>query len=168
MIFQTVYTVVKAIFLSEWGVNLDLIFSIILPIGTITVIVGLFIKNMLTSKVNSVLTAIKGIGGNIATLRTFYYANGMDSIDDFNFVAILPPMIKTPLGTGKITKQQANDLMIQLNDTLKFVEEHYASKPKELNFMLYNVMNNITTIEQISEFKDNVLKLEAANVKKKK
>jgi hypothetical protein len=123
---------------------------------------------MLSSKVNSVLTAIKGIGGSISTLRTFYYTNGIDALDDFNFVAILPPMIKSPLTSGKITKQQADGLMTQLNDTLKFVEEHYANKPKELNFMLYNVMNNITTTEQITEFKENVLKLEASKAPKNK
>jgi hypothetical protein len=162
MIFQNIYTIIKAIFLSKWGVNLDLIFSIILPIGTITVIVGIFIKNMLNSKVNSVLNAIKGIGGTIATFRTFAYTNGINALDDFNFVAILPPMIKIPLTTGKINKEQAGNLMKELDDGAKFIEAHYVDNPKEKQYMLYTLLNNITSVEQINELKNNTLKLEQA------
>jgi hypothetical protein len=165
MVFQNIYTIVKAIFLSEWGVNLDLIFSIILPIGTITVIVGLFIKNMLNSKVNSILNAIKGIEGTVATFRTFAYTNGANALDDFNFVAILPPMIKGPLTSGKLTKDKANELMLALDDGAKFIESHYANNPKEKQYMLYTLLNSITSVEQINELKDNTIKLEQAKNK---
>jgi hypothetical protein len=147
-------------------VNLDLIFSIILPIGTITVIVGLFIKNMLSSKVNSVLNDIKHIDAMIATFRTFAYTNGIDALDDFNFVAILPPMIKTPLTNGKITKADAGELMRQLDDAVKFIEVHYATRVKEKQFMLYTLLNNVTSVEQIQELESNMLKLEAAKKSK--
>jgi hypothetical protein len=163
MIFQNIYTIIKAIFLSKWGVNLDLIFSIILPIGTITVIVGIFIKTMLSSKVNSVLNAIKGIDSTIATFRTFSYTNGIEALEDFNFVAILPPMIKAPLTSGKITKTEAGELMNVLDECAKFIELHYADRPKEKQYMLYTLLNNITSVEQINELKDNALKLEQAH-----
>jgi hypothetical protein len=162
MLFQTVYTIVKAVFLSKWGVNLDLVFQIILPIGTITVIVGLFIKNMLSSKVTAVTNGIKGIGGVISTFRTFYYTNKADSLDDFNFVNILPPMIKGPLTAHSITKVQAEQLMQALDDAVKFVETHYAkAKVMEKNYMLYTLFNTVTCVDEITEIKNNVLKKES-------
>jgi hypothetical protein len=130
-----------------------------LPIGTITVIVGIFIKNMLNSKVNSVLNAIKGIEGTVATFRTFAYTNGIDALNDFNFVAILPPMIKTPLTSGKITKAQAGELMQELDEGAKFIESHYANDTKEKQYLLYILLNSITSVEQINELKENTLKL---------
>jgi hypothetical protein len=140
---------------------LDLIFSIILPIGTITVIVGVFIKNMLSSKVNAVLNSIKGVEGTIATFRTFAYTNGYDALEDFNFVSILPPMIKGPLTLGKISKKEAQALMLQLDDAIKFIEQHYTKQPKERQFMLFNLLNNVTSVEQIQELQDNIIKLQS-------
>jgi hypothetical protein len=123
---------------------------------------------MLSSKVNSVLNSIKGIEGTIATFRTFAYTNGIESLDDFNFVSILPPMIKIPLTNGSITKAKAGDLMLQLDNGVKFVETHYANNPKEKQFMLYTLMNNVTSIEQIQEMQNNILKKEAGTKVKTK
>jgi len=67
LLFQNGYTLFKSIFLSQFGVDLDLIFSIIIPIGTITVILGVYIKNMLSSKVTAVKKNIKKIDATIKT-----------------------------------------------------------------------------------------------------
>lgn len=161
MIYQNIYTLVKAVFLSRWGVNLDLIFSIILPIGTITVIVGLFIKNLLNSKISNVMRDVKNINSVINTFRTFYYTNRENALKDFDFIAILPPMIKNPLTKGDITTQQTVELINELDDTTKFIEDHYAKNVKEKQFMLYTLFNNVTNKEQINEMKENILKLQA-------
>ncbi|GHU48611.1 hypothetical protein FACS1894218_6000 [Bacilli bacterium] len=123
---------------------------------------GLFIKNMLSSKVTAVKNAIKGIGGVIITFRTFFYTNKIDSLNDFNFVNILPPMIKKPLTLGSITKQQAVVLMEQLDETTKFVETHCAkTKGMEKNYLLYTLFNTITCVDEIVEIKNNILKKES-------
>jgi hypothetical protein len=159
MIFQNTYTLVKSIFMLDLGVNLDLIFSIILPIGTITVIIGLFIKNMMSSKVSGVTSAIKSIGGNVASFRVFFYTQGQDSLNDYNFVEMLPPMIKVPLTSNKIKKDQAYQLMNQLDQMAQFIETTYADDDKQRNYMLYILFNNVTCIEELNEIKDNISKV---------
>jgi hypothetical protein len=157
----------KAIFLTKLGVNLDLIFQIILPIGTITVIVGLFIKNMLDSKVNAVLKSIKTICGNVTSFRVFFYTQQVDALNDYTFVSVLPPMIKNPLTAGTINKQQAYVLMQKLDEGIKFVEEHYAKDTKQKNYLIYTLFNNITHIEEIDEIKNNTLRVEQYRTVKK-
>jgi hypothetical protein len=160
LLFQNLYTLLKAIFLTKLGVNLDLIFQIILPIGTITVIVGLFIKNMLDSKVNAVLKAIKTICSNVTSFRVFFYTQQVEALDDYTFVSVLPPMIKNPLTAGTINKQEAYELMKKLDEGIKFVEEHYAHDTPQKNYILYTLFNNITHYEEIEEIKTNTLKIE--------
>jgi hypothetical protein len=166
MIFQTTYTILKSVFISKWGVNLDLIFQIILPIGTITIIIGLFIKNMLSSKVNSINKAIKSVEGNIKTFRTFYYVNGIDAINDFNFVEILPPMIKNRLTDTKVSKTQINELMQRLDTSIKFIEQHYSFDQKEKQFALYTIFTNTIKEEQLKEIENNALKIETYHTSK--
>jgi hypothetical protein len=162
MLFQNTYTMIKSIFLFELGVNLDLIISIILPIGTITVIIGLFIKNMMDSRVSGVLKAIKNIEGNIASFRVFYYTQKQDSLNDYTFVSMLPPMIKVPLTANKIDRTQAYELMQQLDDAIKFIETNYAHDEKQKHYMMYVLFNNTTCIEQINEIKANALKIKSS------
>jgi hypothetical protein len=147
----------KSIFLSKFGVNLDLIFQIILPIGTITLIVGLFIKNLLNSKVNSVLNAIKSIDAKIISFRAFFYTNKKDSLNDYNFVSLLPPLIKNPLIKGNINHEQANSLMMQLDDMANFINEKYQKKQRQ--YMLYVLFNQVSSLDEIEEIKANTLKL---------
>jgi hypothetical protein len=143
----------------DLGVNLDLIFSIILPIGTITVIIGLFIKNMMSSKVSGVINAIKTIGASVASFRVFFYAQGLDSLNDYGFVRILPPMIKIPLTNNKIKKDEAFQLMTQLDQMAQFIENTYPKDEKQRNYMLYVLFNNVTCIEELNEIKTNISKV---------
>jgi hypothetical protein len=147
----------KSVFLSKLGVNLDLIFQIILPIGTITLIVGLFIKNLLSSKVNSVLNAIKTIDSKLNSFRAFFYTNHSKSLDDYDFVSSLPPLLKKPLINGTITNEAANKLMIELDESAKFIEKYYTKKQRQ--YMLYVLFNQIATLDEIKEIKTNTLKL---------
>jgi hypothetical protein len=158
MFFQNTYTLVKSIFMLDLGVNLDLIFSIILPIGTITVIIGLFIKNMMSSKVSGVTSAIKSIGANVASFRVFFYTQGQDSLNDYSFVEILPPMIKVPLTGNKIKKDQAYQLMTQLDQMAQFIETTFADDDKQRNYMLYILFNNVKSIDELNEIKSNIAK----------
>jgi hypothetical protein len=147
----------KSIFLSKLGVNLDLIFQIILPVGTITLIVGLFIRNLLNSKVNNVLNAIKAIDSRIASFRAFFYTNEQNSLNDYNFVSQLPPLIKNPLTNGSITRQQATNLMNKLDETTDFINERY--KKKQRQYMLYVLFNQVSSLDEIKEIKTNTIKL---------
>lgn len=157
MLFQNLYTMLKSIFLSKFGVNLDLIFQIILPIGTITLIVGLFIKNLLSSRVNSVLNAIKSIDGKVVSFRAFFYINKQDSLNDYNFVSSLPPLIKNPLIKGNMSHQRANDLMLQLDEMATFIDNKYQKKQRQ--YMLYVLFNQVASVDEIKEIKENTLKL---------
>lgn len=157
MLFQNLYTMLKSIFLSKFGVNLDLIFQIILPIGTITLIVGLFIKNLLSSKVNSVLSAIKNIDGKVTSFRAFFYTNKEESLNDYNFVSILPPLIKNPLIKGNMDHKRANNLMLELDETITFINTKYQKKQRQ--YMLYVLFNQVGSIDEINEIKTNTNKL---------
>ena len=157
MLFQNLYTMLKSIFLSKLGVNLDLIFQIILPIGTITLIVGLFIKNLLNSKVNCVLNSIKTIDGKIASFRAFFYTNEKKSLDDYNFVSLLPPLIKQPLIKGTVNNEQANKLTNELDETIDFINDKYKNKQRQ--YMLYVLFNQISSLDEIQEIKINTNKL---------
>ncbi|MDR3163633.1 MAG: hypothetical protein LBT77_00980 [Mycoplasmataceae bacterium] len=160
MIFQNAYTILKTIFIKEFGVNLDLIFSIVLPIGTITVIIGLFIKNLLSSKVSATLKAIRNINVTVNNFDVFFHAAKMAALDDYNFVTILPPMIKTPLTNGTIDKNQAFVLMQQLDEAIDFVKHHInPKKAHDLNYLLWVLFNQINDIDEITEIKTNLLKL---------
>jgi hypothetical protein len=90
MIFQNTYTIVKSYFTNNFGVNLDIIMQIILPIGTVTVIIGLFIKNLMSSKINGTKKTIASIGDTIAKIQTFIALNGKKALQSFEFVQILP------------------------------------------------------------------------------
>jgi hypothetical protein len=103
---------------------------------------------------------MKNIGNTVKTFRTFYYTNKVDALSDFAFVSILPPMIKAPLLSGKVSKVDACKLMDQLDSAIKFIEQHYASDIKQQQFMLYTLLNSVTSYEQIQEMQDNTIKLE--------
>jgi hypothetical protein len=159
MIFQNCYTLIKGFFINEYGVNLDLIISIIFPIGTITLIIGLFIKKMMDSKVNSVRKAIKTIPNTISTFRVFFNSQGINSLDDYSFVAILPPLIKGELRKGKDNKQKTFDLLTKLNDSAKYIEDKYSKKEKQKNYLLYVLFTTTSAEAEVDEIMSNIHKI---------
>jgi hypothetical protein len=135
LIFQNAYSILKIIFASNFGVNLDLIFQIILPIGTITVIVSLFIKNLLSSKVNDVFKAIKNIHGVIDSLMVFYYSKKEVAFDDYNFVSSLPSLIKTQILNNQISTKEASALIEKFDTTIKLIDQTYSKDEKQKKYM---------------------------------
>jgi hypothetical protein len=159
MLFQNFYTIVKGLFINEYGVNLDLIVSIILPIGTITLIIGLFIKNMMDSKVNYVRKSINSMPKIISTFRVFFNSQGIDSLNDYSFVSILPPLIKSELRRGKENKQKTFELLTKLNESAKYIEEKYSGKEKQKNYLLYVLFNTTSAEAEIDEIMFNIHKI---------
>jgi hypothetical protein len=121
MFYQNIYTIIKSTFIKYYSVNLDTVFSIILPIGTATVVVGLFIKNMLSSSVNALLKEIKGIDDEIGNFNLFYYEQGANALNDYSFVKILPPIIKSKMSSKKFNVKEANDLLIKITQAIDFI-----------------------------------------------
>ncbi|AOX44086.1 hypothetical protein S100390_v1c07500 [Spiroplasma sp. NBRC 100390] len=165
LLIQNGYTLIKAIFSTKFGVDLDLILSIIIPIGTITVIIAVFIKNMLSTKVTGVRNAIKTIGAKVSAFRIFYYTEKEKALEDYAFVTQLPTLVKGPLSTNSIDTKKAYQLMTIIDETAVFMEQHFATKEKEKNYMLYHLFNEITDVAEIEEIKANVLKVEAKKQK---
>ncbi|WP_338963705.1 MULTISPECIES: hypothetical protein [unclassified Spiroplasma] len=165
LLIQNGYTLIKAIFATKFGVDLDIILLIIIPIGTITVIIAVFIKNMLSTKVTAVRNAIKTIGAKVSAFRIFYYTEKEKALEDYAFVTQLPTLVKGPLSTNSIDTKTAYQLMTIIDETAAFFEQHFATKEKEKNYMLYHLFNEITDVAEIEEIKDNVLKVEAKKQK---
>lgn len=165
LLIQNGYTLIKAIFATKFGVDLDIILLIIIPIGTITVIIAVFIKNMLSTKVTAVRNEIKTIGAKVSAFRIFYYTEKEKALEDYAFVTQLPTLVKEPLSTNSIDTKTAYQLMTIIDETAAFFEQHFATKEKEKNYMLYHLFNEITDVAEIKEIKDNVLKVEAKKQK---
>ncbi|MFX4057153.1 MAG: hypothetical protein EHV01_002345 [Spiroplasma sp. hy2] len=159
LLIQNGYTLIKAMFATKFGVDLDLIVSIIIPIGTITVIIAVFIKNMLSTKVTGVRNAIKTIGAKVSAFRIFYYTEKEKALEDYAFVTQLPTLVKKPLSNNSITREQAYELMKTIDETVAFFDKHLL-KEKEKNYMLYYLFNQITAVAEIAEIKANILKVE--------
>ncbi|WP_241970174.1 hypothetical protein [Spiroplasma poulsonii] len=157
LLIQNGYTLIKAIFATKFGVDLDIILLIIIPIGTITVIIAVFIKNMLSTKVTAVRNAIKTIGAKVSAFRIFYYTEKEKALEDYAFVTQLPTLVKGPLSTNSIDTKTAYQLMTIIDETAAFFEQHFATKEKEKNYMLYHLFNEITDVAEIEEIKDNRL-----------
>ena len=159
VLFENGYTLLKSIFAQQFNVNLDLILSIILPIGTITIIITLLIKNMLSSQVTAVRNAIKTINKKVSAFQIFYYTQKEKALEDYAFVTQLPKFVRLPLQNNKINSKQALVLMTTIDETIIFFKNH-LSKQKELNYMLFHLFNEITDNEEIEEIKNNIGKLE--------
>uniref|UniRef100_UPI0027E047D6 transposase n=1 Tax=Spiroplasma sp. AdecLV25b TaxID=3027162 RepID=UPI0027E047D6 len=158
LLFQNGYTLLKAIFAQQFNVNLDLILSIILPIGTITIVITLLIKNMLATQVSAVKNAIKTISAKVSAFQIFYYTQKEKALEDYSFVNALPTFVKLPLQNNSINTKHALVLMQTIDETVLYFNSHFT-KSKELNYMLYHLFNNITDVKEIEEIKSNIVKL---------
>lgn len=167
LVIQNTFNILKVIFANEFGVNLDLILSVLFPIGTITVMLTILIRNMLNTQVSAVMKAIKTIYARVTAYRIFYYSQKQKSLEDYTFVSQLPTIIKVPFAQNAINTSQAYKLMTIVDDTTTFIQEHYE-KEKEKKYMLYHLFNNVTDIAEIQEIKNNKLKLEAQKATKEK
>lgn len=164
VLIQNGFAFVRTFFISEFGVDLNLILSILFPIGTITVMITLLIRNMLNTKVSAIKKAIKTINAKVSAFRIFYYTQKETSLEDYTFVSQLPPLVRIPLENNNVTIKEAYQLMTLINDAAKFFELHFP-KEKERNYMLFHLFNEITQVEEIKEIEENVLKYQALKKK---
>lgn len=167
VIIQNGFNILKVVFANEFGVNLDLILSVLFPIGTITVMLTILIRNMLNTQVSAIMKAIKTIYARVTSYRIFYYSQKQKSLEDYTFVTQLPTLIKGPFAKNAINTTQAYKLMTQIDEATTFIEQHYK-KEKEKKYMLYHLFNEVTDVAEIAEIKSNKLKLEAQEAQKEK
>lgn len=166
-VIQNGFNILKVVFANQFGVNLDLILSILFPIGTITVMITLLIRNMLSTQVSAIMKAIKTIAARVSSYRIFFYSQKEKSLEDYTFVSQLPILIKKPFEKNAITAHEAFKLMWTIDDAAKFFEQHF-NKPKEQRYMLYHLFNEVTDVAEIEEIKRNRLKIETQKAKKAK
>lgn len=120
---------------------------------------------MLSTKVTGLRNAIKTIGAKVSAFRIFYYTEKERALEDYVFVTQLPTLVKGPVSTNSIDTKTAYQIIIIIDETAAFFEQHFATKEKEKNYMLYHLFNEITDVAEIEEIKDNVLKVEAKKQK---
>ncbi|WP_342276030.1 hypothetical protein [Spiroplasma endosymbiont of Nebria brevicollis] len=113
---------------------------------------------MLATQVSAVKNAIKTIGAKVSAFQIFYYTQKEKSLEDYNFVSALPTFVKLPLQNNSINTKQTLVLMQTIDETVLYFNSHFT-KPKELNYMLYHLFNNITDVKEIEEIKSNIVKL---------
>lgn len=167
LLIQNSYSILKVVFANEFNVNLDLILSVLFPIGTITVMITLLIRNMLSTQVSAVTKAIKTIALRVTSYRIFFYSQKEKSLEDYTFVTQLPVLIKGPLEKNAITAHEAFKLMGVVDEAAKFFEQHFT-KPKEQRYMLFHLFNEITSTDEIEELRNTRIKVEAEKAKKAK
>lgn len=160
-LIQNGYNILKTLFANQFGVDLDLILTILFPVGTITIFLVILIRNLLNTNITQVKKAIKNINTRIDSFRIFFYSQKEKSLEDFTFVEALPILIRTPLKKNLISAQEAYALMIKINKAALFIEKNFEKK-NERNYMLYHLFNEITDIAEIDDIKTNVLKVQAA------
>ncbi|MDQ7982630.1 MAG: hypothetical protein REH79_00215 [Spiroplasma sp.] len=166
-LIQNGYNILKSLFSNSFGVDLDLILAVLFPIGTITVILVILIRNLLSTSITKVKQAIKTINVRVASFRIFFYSQKEKSLEDYSFVELLPILVRKPLQKDLISAQEAYDLMVKVNETSIFIEKNFK-KESERNYMLYHLFNEITEIAELDDIKANVLKVQQAKPPKDK
>lgn len=166
LIIQNSYTLAKSYFASRFGVNIDLLIQIIIPIGTITVIVAVFIRNLLNSSVNAIKTAVKTINKRVHNFRTFLYSQKDRCLRDFVFHQQLPVIVIGSITSDDVTNTQLYQELQLIDETIIFFKK-YIKKPEQLNYLLYYLFNEISKKDQIAEIKENIIKLNKMNIQYK-
>jgi hypothetical protein len=159
MVFQNAYTIVKSIFVNTLGVNLDLIVSIIFPIGTVTIIIALFIKNLLDSKISSAARKIKNVQANIDAIRLFVNIRHEQVFDDYNFISIIPSSVKVRLTNKSSDREQAYKDLFKLGEIAELIETKFIKKEKDKNYLLYVAYYVCQNQTELSTFEANLHKL---------
>lgn len=166
LIIQNSYTLAKSFFASRFGVNIDLLIQIIIPIGTITVIVAVFIRNLLNSSVNAIKTAVRTINKRVNDFRTFLYSQKDKCLQDFVFHQQLPVIVIGSIKNDSITNAELYQELQLIDETIIFFKQH-IKKPEQLNYLLYYLFNEINKKDQIAEIKENIIKLDKKNIQYK-
>jgi hypothetical protein len=159
MIYQTTYTLLRSYFINEFGVNLDIIMQIVLPVGTVTCIVGLFIKNLMSSKMTNVKKQIMGITTVVEQLRVFIILKGTSAFNDYDFVSLIPTFIKNEINNSKIID---NDRMLEQfkkYDSLINLIEKNIKKIMNKKYLMYVATYICKNEIELDIFKTNIEKI---------
>ena len=166
MFIQNGYNLLKAVLLSTIDVNLDVVFSVIIPIGLITVILGVYIKSAFDSQITQVRKAIKAIDGQVSTFQTFDYANPETCIRDYQFVNSLPAFLKAILNNKAMDKENLQKTFELVNKTIELFNTNYDKKSQTRKVNLYALFNMMSNVKQVQALYDNGVK--AIEIKKAK
>jgi len=137
MLFQNLYTITKAYFINSFGVNLDLIMSIILPIGTITVIIGLFIKNLMSSKISQIKKSILSSEDNVEKIRMFVSLHGEKAFEDYDFVQLIPSNVKQIITSQENNKKVLMDALLQYEEVVSYIHNIHTKTNSKLKKTLH-------------------------------
>jgi len=173
MLFQNLYTITKAYFINSFGVNLDLIMSIILPIGTITVIIGLFIKNLMSSKVSQIKKNILSSEDNVGQIRMFVSLQGTKAFEDYDFMQLIPSGVKQMITSQENNKTVLMDTLLKYDETVKYIENLHVETNNKLKklahinkmsdldkkYLIYVSTNLCKNLDQLDSFFTDVKKL---------
>ncbi len=159
MIFQNVYNIVKSVFVNTLGVNLDLLFSIILPVGTITIIIGLFVKNLMDSKISSAARKVKNVQSNIDAIRLFVNLKQEKVFDDYDFISIIPSAVKTRLTNKTSDRTAAYKDLLKLDEISELIETKFVKNEKDKNYLLYIAYYVCQNQTELATFEANIHKL---------
>lgn len=158
LIIQNTYTLLKSYFAAAFEIDIDILMAIIMPIGTITVIIAIFIRNMLNSKITSVKKAVKTIMTRVRAFKIYVNSQEEAVFNDYNFMNDMPAMIKERFFSKAITNKQGLHLLKVISETIDFLRLN-VKKTNELNYLLLHIFNNVQDLSEIEEIKYNILKL---------
>ena len=134
----------KNVYLLYIGVNIDLLLQIIFPIGTITIIIALYIKNIFSSKMTSILGEIKNIFNRVNHLRSFFYSQHNDSFNDYQFLKDSPLLLNKSFVNKTIDNVKAGELMTKIDELIIFLENniHDENNRRYFTFQLLSAIKN--------------------------
>jgi hypothetical protein len=133
--------------------------NIILPIGTITVIVGIFIKNLMNSKISSVRKKIKDTPGIISSVCLYLSLKGKDSFKDYEFVLSLPESIKNKLTSKAYSVDEACKILSKKLNIISFIKINFKHNIPDQNYLLYMAYFKLDSEDDLNKYYDNLQKL---------
>jgi hypothetical protein len=141
-----------------FSVDIDLIVSIIFPIGTTAVIITLFIKNIYSSKVSVVSAKLKQMILEATRLDNYYEVKGEASLDDYKFVSELPIVFAT-----NIHALDENDERKLLKAIFTLIREIKAApvSDEQKKCMLYHLFVNVKELGQLESLYHSIKKISA-------
>ncbi|GMO16106.1 MAG: hypothetical protein Ta2E_07280 [Mycoplasmoidaceae bacterium] len=163
MVFQNLYLVIKSHLIKQYGVNLDVMMAVILPIGTITLVIVIFIRNLMTSKLSKMAKDINEMGKNVNWIRLNIKLKGIDCFRDSKFVELLPSYIQKALLYDDISIKEAQKLITNKITVINFIEANFSKKRNDENYLMYVAYYLVNNEEDLQIFYDNLIKLDAAH-----
>jgi hypothetical protein len=158
--FQVGYLFLKDYFFERFGVNIDLAFKIIFPIGSLTLFISLFLKKMWDSSINVIHKEISEISKKVDDFQTFFVLRRERVFEDYQFVMTLPKFVKEKIKFSKTPQQQQEvfETIRLLDLDLSFFKKKIEKK-NHLDTIFYLIFNKIGTYEEIEIIKDSVVKV---------